>query len=85
MKPVCLNRIRGKFEFDPPIGARLGVGEHTLTARFRPDDVNSCIQNESVTSTITIVKAVPPVVWAPKETTFYYGEWGESVSDYIYI
>lgn len=73
MNPICVNKIRGKFEFNPPVGAKLPVGEHILTAKFRPDDPNACIVGETVTSSITVLKAKVLLVWEPKETILYYG------------
>ena len=55
--------VPGTFEYSPPAGEVLADGEHTLSARFVPDDKANYTTAQANVS-VTVAKTVPNIEWA---------------------
>jgi Flp pilus assembly CpaE family ATPase len=58
--------VSGSFAYNPPVGALLAAGEHTPTLIFTPTETSDYVSAEASTL-ITVLKAVPSVVWNAPE------------------
>ena len=63
--------VPGTFEYLPAAGEVLSAGEHTLTARFTPEDRSNYAPTEAVLA-ISVLKAEPEVSW-PAPAPIVYG------------
>ena len=67
-----LRQRRGHFTYTPPLGKKLGAGQHAISATFVPDDANN-YQSVQATVQLTVEKAVPGIDW-PEPEPITYGE-----------
>ncbi len=64
--------VAGHFTYTPPLGKKLGAGQHAISATFVPDDANN-YQSVQATVQLTVEKAVPGIDW-PEPEPITYGE-----------
>ncbi len=64
--------VGGRFTYTPPLGKKLGAGQHAITAAFAPDDAVN-YQAVQATVQLTVEKAVPVIEW-PEHNPIVYGE-----------
>jgi hypothetical protein len=78
---INTNNNKGIITYDPPVGTLLDAGEHTLTARFTPNDpiaVSACEQNIR----ITVHRQTPTLRWGSYiYDDSLYLEAGDELSD----
>ena len=68
--------VAGHFTYTPPMGKKLGAGQHAMSATFVPDDGNN-YQSVQATVQLTVEKAVPAIDWAEPEPITYGENLGE--------
>lgn len=54
--------IPGRFEYSPPLGVVLLVGEHNLTVKFIPEQPENFEETE-MSSTLFVQKFIPRIIW----------------------
>ncbi len=64
--------VNGHFTYTPPLGKKLGSGQHAISATFVPDD-GANYQSVQATVQLTVEKAVPAIDW-PEPAPITYGE-----------
>jgi len=64
--------VDGHFTYTPPLGKKLGAGQHAISATFVPDDAAN-YQNVQAAVQLTVEKAVPAIEW-PEPEAVNYGE-----------
>ncbi len=62
--------VEGTFTYNPPAGVGLGVGQHTLSVTFDPDDTAFYSQT-TATATIEILKRDPDISWEDPEAIVF--------------
>lgn len=68
--------VAGHFTYTPPLGKKLGSGQHAISATFVPDDGNN-YQSVQASVQLTVEKAVPAIDWADPEPITYGENLGE--------
>jgi hypothetical protein len=84
----CSN-FPGSFTYKPSTDTILPVGQHLLTASFKPEEVHKCLPG-SITSMITIMKRKPMMIWQPSsgfnaKTKLYELHYGTSLTIENYL
>ena len=64
--------VDGHFTYTPPLGKKLGAGQHAISATFVPDDATN-YQNVQAAVQLAVEKAVPAIEW-PEPEAVNYGE-----------
>jgi Flp pilus assembly CpaE family ATPase len=68
--------VNGRFTYTPPLGKKLGAGQHALAAAFVPDD-GANYQSVQAAVQLSVEKAAPAIEWPEPEPITYGEEIGE--------
>jgi predicted outer membrane repeat protein len=72
MNPVDGAEVAGVFSYDPPAGALLGAGKHTLSVDFKPTDKTDYTSSVK-TVLLTVMKARQKIDFPAPKTPVIYG------------